>query len=305
METFYKDVGSKLDYERDWGPWLGADTIATSSWSVPTGLTKVSEANTTTTATVVVSGGSEGVSNLLSNTIVTAAGLTDVRYFWLVVGATESLASLVIRLKEDVPAWEETPTDEQYLRCVRGAIGDYQALVPLKKRTTVSVVAGTASYDLPSDFLAVIRLPALTSPDNVLVSGAGLIPTDASGRDERWEIVGQTITFYPTPTYTLERVLWYSAGYVIEGSNEYQGLSEAQAETVLLRAAARALRMQANYAARMAWQYTVESERVSKEQLSKAFAAQAQELDGQFAQVVSDAGGGAVGMRARYTRAGK
>ena len=303
METFYKDIVSKLNYVRDWEPWLGGDTIATSGWTMPAGLAEVSSSNTTTTATVVLNGGNEGVSYLVPNTITTAGGLKDIRRFWLVVGVTESLASLTIKLKEDVSVWKSTPTDDQYLRCVTGAIGDYQALVPLKKRATLSIVSGTASYDLPSDFLDVISLAALTSPDNVLVTASGLIPTNALGAEERWEIVGQEITFYPTPTYTMERVLWYAAGYVIMGSNEYQGLSETQAETVLLKAAARALRLQANYAARMAWQYTLESERVSKENLSKAMAAQAKELDAQFKAAVS-AGAGAVGMRARYTTAG-
>lgn len=55
-----KDPDETLDYLVDWGPFLGADTIASVSWEVPAGLTKGAETNTTTTATVWLSGGVVG-----------------------------------------------------------------------------------------------------------------------------------------------------------------------------------------------------------------------------------------------------
>lgn len=77
--TAVKDPSAVLDYQFDWSAWLDDDTIATSTWTVPTGLTKASESNTTTTATVWLSGGTAGASYTLVNRIVTAGGRTDER----------------------------------------------------------------------------------------------------------------------------------------------------------------------------------------------------------------------------------
>ncbi|RNL66228.1 hypothetical protein EFK50_00970 [Nocardioides marmoriginsengisoli] len=78
---FTKDPDSKLDYLANWagtgpkGPWLkDGDTIATSEWIVPAGLTKTDEANTDTTATIWLSGGTLGQSYEVVNRITTAQG---------------------------------------------------------------------------------------------------------------------------------------------------------------------------------------------------------------------------------------
>jgi hypothetical protein len=76
-----KDPDAVLDWERDWGPWLAdlGDTIQSSTWIVPAGITKTSESNTTTTATVWLSGGTAGLRYTVTNRIVTAGGRTDDR----------------------------------------------------------------------------------------------------------------------------------------------------------------------------------------------------------------------------------
>ena len=77
--SFLKDPSAILDYQNDWSDWLGTDTIATSTWTVPTGLTKVSDTNTTTTATIWLSGGTAGMSYTAVNRITTAGGRTEDR----------------------------------------------------------------------------------------------------------------------------------------------------------------------------------------------------------------------------------
>jgi len=77
--TFTKDPSAVLDYAIDWSAWLGSDTIATSTWSVPTGITRDSDTNTTTRATIWLSGGTAGQTYQLTNTITTAGGRTDQR----------------------------------------------------------------------------------------------------------------------------------------------------------------------------------------------------------------------------------
>lgn len=74
-----KDPDSTVDYQIDWSQWLGgSDTILTSTWQVPTGLTYESDSRTTTTTTVWVSGGTVGAVYPLTCRVTTAQGrITD------------------------------------------------------------------------------------------------------------------------------------------------------------------------------------------------------------------------------------
>jgi hypothetical protein len=75
-----KDPNEVLDFYVDWSSRLSevspADTIATSSWSATNGLTVDSSTNTTTSATVWVSGGTDRKYSELTNRVVTASGRT-------------------------------------------------------------------------------------------------------------------------------------------------------------------------------------------------------------------------------------
>ncbi len=76
---FLKSSDAKLEYEVDWGDWLDGDTIISSSWVVPSGITILSESNTTTIAKAKLGGGTIGQSYQPVNKIITAAGLEDER----------------------------------------------------------------------------------------------------------------------------------------------------------------------------------------------------------------------------------
>lgn len=69
-----KDPDAVLDYQIDWSSWLDGDTIATSTWKVPSGIIKDSDTNDDTTATIWLSGGTAGESYEVTNSIVTAGG---------------------------------------------------------------------------------------------------------------------------------------------------------------------------------------------------------------------------------------
>jgi hypothetical protein len=80
IATFTKDPNAVLDYQIDWTAWLtGAETITTSTWTVPTGITKDSDSHTTALTTIWLSGGTAGTKYLLTNRIVTSAARTDDR----------------------------------------------------------------------------------------------------------------------------------------------------------------------------------------------------------------------------------
>jgi hypothetical protein len=81
MTTYIKDPDANLDYFIDWTPWLGADTIVSATWIVPTGITKTAQTNTTTGATVWLSGGTMNYSYTVTCRVVTAGGRTDDRSF--------------------------------------------------------------------------------------------------------------------------------------------------------------------------------------------------------------------------------
>lgn len=75
-----KDPNAVLDYQFDWSEWLAAsETINTSTWTADSGITVDSETETTTTATVWLSGGTAGSIYNVVNRIVTNQNRTDDR----------------------------------------------------------------------------------------------------------------------------------------------------------------------------------------------------------------------------------
>lgn len=84
--TYVKDPGEKKDYAVDWSAHLGAvDTISTSAWVVGSGLTQATPApsNTTTVATIWLSGGTAGTEYRVTNHVVTAQGREFERSFFV------------------------------------------------------------------------------------------------------------------------------------------------------------------------------------------------------------------------------
>lgn len=76
-----KDPNAVLDYSIDWTDWLGTDNIATSTWTVPAGLTNVTESNTAKVVTIWLSGGTAGSTYTLLNRITTTGGRTSDQSF--------------------------------------------------------------------------------------------------------------------------------------------------------------------------------------------------------------------------------
>ena len=77
--TATKDPQSTLDYKLDWSSWLTTDTIASVIWTVETGITQTATSNTTTSATIWLSGGEVGTEYTVTCRITTTAGRIDER----------------------------------------------------------------------------------------------------------------------------------------------------------------------------------------------------------------------------------
>src|SRR5512147_1489232 len=130
MTTFYKYPTDNLDYTIDWSADLGAETIISSTWTVPTGITSSGSSNTNTTTTTYLSGGSLGESYLIINTITTSGGHTYSQPFTLIAEAEPTPTDLtkltttrddIIRMAlEDVKAYApdfQDPSPGQMSRC--------------------------------------------------------------------------------------------------------------------------------------------------------------------------------------------
>lgn len=71
-----KDPDEVLDYQIDWTDRLASDTILSSSWTVPAGITKDSDTFGSTSVIIWLSDGAAGETYSITNRIVTAGGRT-------------------------------------------------------------------------------------------------------------------------------------------------------------------------------------------------------------------------------------
>lgn len=89
LTRFLKDPNATTDWTLDWSAWLNStvtgDTIASVLWTVQAGLTKTQQTNTTTTATVWLSGGVLRKVYTITCQITTASGRTELNSFELLI----------------------------------------------------------------------------------------------------------------------------------------------------------------------------------------------------------------------------
>ena len=80
LATVEKTPTSELTYTIDWTPWLvGGDTVATSVWTVPTGIANLLESNTTLKCSIKLGTATAGQTYDVKNSIITVGGLKDSR----------------------------------------------------------------------------------------------------------------------------------------------------------------------------------------------------------------------------------
>ena len=215
-----------------------------------------------------------------------------------------TLAALVSRLQSAVPARNSVPSSDDYEQHVQDAVLQLATDVSLIRVATLSVVSGTATYNLASDYLFLIELEGVASPDGVIVSEAGLIPVSAEW-DEEYYLDGSTITFDPAPTYTMSRDYRYGALHELTGSagsETYARLTQNGARVALLYAQYLALQQQAAVVAGDGWRYQIGDEMVDKSNQGRGLASQAAGLLGQYQMAVKPLKG--YGSTARYNSLG-
>jgi hypothetical protein len=82
--VYRKAPGALKDYGWDLTDWLGTDVVTGSTWQLPAGLTKVSDARSATVTTIWLSGGVKGRRYDVFNTFTTLGGRIEVLKFTIV-----------------------------------------------------------------------------------------------------------------------------------------------------------------------------------------------------------------------------
>jgi hypothetical protein len=212
-----------------------------------------------------------------------------------------SLANLVSRLRNKAPARDGVPDSIGYQQCVEEAVADFGRRKPCQKISSISIISGTAEYDLPSDFGRIVAMESLaTTDEEIIISDAGIIPLSGDW-EEKWTVAGRHVTFYPTPTYTKARDIWYQSVHVLDSDEQYPDLTEEDAAIVLLYAQSLALGLIANSTAGSGWKYTIGDESVDKSGLGAGLRGQADWLEKKYLAAVK-AANGAIGMRGTVPR---
>ncbi len=150
MGKIPKSPVAELDYGEDWTAWLAGETLATSEWTVPSGITNVDDSFTTTTAFIRLSGGTSGQEYVVVNRITTApSGQSDERF-------------IVIQVRDLTSA----ETDQAYLR---NAIFEVNELVPM------DVVPALTTIQVEQKVKAA-RLASTWAPNTVYNVGDVIVP---------------------------------------------------------------------------------------------------------------------------------
>jgi len=205
---------------------------------------------------------------------------------------------LIRRLKAAAPAVNSVPSDSEYAQLVADAVGQLGADAPVIRSADIAVVAGTATYALPTDCGSVIELVPMPTMGGVAISTM-LIPLPV-GFDESYLVEGATLRIVPTPAYTATRRLRYSAVHVLDSGNDYPMLTEAMARVALLYGQYLVLARQAAAAAAAGgWKYQIGDESVDKTQAGSGVQKLAEARLEAYQRAVGQLAGG-YGSMARY-----
>lgn len=172
-----------------------------------------------------------------------------------------SLLALVERLERSAAQRDGIPAE--YSQLVKDAVLQLGLDVPIVTSTTINIVAGTAAYTLPADFVQLIELVPLPAIGGTAVTSGGLVPLGVGGWQELFYIEGDTIRFDPVPGYTAARTLRYMGGYILSNGS-FQRLTENGARIALMYGQYLALSEQASAVAGDGFKFSIGDESYDK-----------------------------------------
>lgn len=201
-----------------------------------------------------------------------------------------SRSTLISQLQGQVTPLHGIPSAAQAGQAIDDAVAELGVALPHTLRTTLAVVDGTASYDLPAGCVRLIRLSIpTTSAGDVAFTSEGIVPLGRTV-SERVTVAHGQLTLYPTPQYAAERDLWYAAADVLDGDS-YPTLDATRARIALHAARALVLELQADRAAQDAWLSEIGPEKVDKTKQAAELRAAAASARAQFAAAVASQAG--------------
>ena len=77
MADYTKSAAEITDFTLDWSQVVGADSIITSAWTVPSGITGSNQSSTATTASIRIAAGTASLFYPFVNTITRISGQVD------------------------------------------------------------------------------------------------------------------------------------------------------------------------------------------------------------------------------------
>lgn len=191
-------------------------------------------------------------------------------------------------------------TEEQMYAAVKRAVRAFSKKVSMQRRYTLNIVKGTAAYTLPDDFVGFIRFESTLTADGIYVQpGGGLVPLNDKGLPGQYSITGKTITFLPTPDYSVTYYLWYRAGHVLNEDQVYPYLEDEVMDIVLLKAQAEALRFVNAGSVGDNWKYQFGDVMIDKSNLNNSVQSVISNLNTEFDRLVADYTG-PIGTQASY-----
>lgn len=199
-----------------------------------------------------------------------------------------SRSTLISQLQGQIISLHDIPSTAQAGQAIDDAVAELGVALPHTLRTTLAIAAGTASYDLPADFIRLIRLSIpTTSAGDVAFTSEGIVPLSRTV-SERVTVAHGQLTLYPTPLYAAERDLWYAAADVLDTDGDsYPTLDASRARIALHAARAIVLELQADRAAQDAWLSEIGPEKVDKTKQAAELRAAATLARAQFTAAVA------------------
>lgn len=221
MSVFTKDPDELLDYQIDWHDSLVyGETIDTSTWVVPSGLTAGAATSTGTTATQWLSGGTDGTTYVVINRITTTSARVKERSFTLVVSGSlvqvgTSATSLITRALRllgvvdavDTPAAEDLAIGKVALDAFTDSLGLERAAIYAIARTVQPLVAGTQTYTIGTggvfNQVRPMWIDAFSVRPDRTASPVLELPRGTPLTIEAWQAVPvkTTTALYPTDLY--------------------------------------------------------------------------------------------------------
>lgn len=162
---FVKDPDAvSTDYTVDWTGWLAGNTLVTSVWIVPSGITTVSDSHTTTTATIWLMGGTVGEDYDLINRVTDSTARTldetiriSVRQTAAIPTGTQRVRDLITQSMRRINylGQGELPTADDLsdafvsLKALMGQWRLERLTIPYVKRTVWNLTPGKGGPSLP------------------------------------------------------------------------------------------------------------------------------------------------------------